>query len=84
MAQTLPSARVISLRLYLLDAFRVRSETCPIALSTRKVESLLAHLALFPEKHLREKLATLLWGDPTRTQLSHGQPVRKSPSLSPL
>ncbi len=34
-----------------------------INLPTRKVQSLLAYLALFPEAHAREKLAALLWGD---------------------
>ncbi|MBI5301136.1 MAG: tetratricopeptide repeat protein [Chloroflexi bacterium] len=36
-----------------------------IHFSTRKVESLLAYLALHLESHAREKLAALLWGDST-------------------
>ncbi len=71
MAQTLPSAKVISLRLYLLGAFRIERASQVIALPTRKVESLLAYLALFPEPHSREKLAALLWGDSTDEQARH-------------
>ncbi len=51
------------LRLYLLGSFRVESEKGPLRLPTRKIESLLAFLALHPEAHSREKLAALFWGD---------------------
>ena len=37
----------------------------------RKVESLLAYLVLNPEKHAREKLAALLWGDVPDEQARH-------------
>lgn len=52
-----------SVRLYLLGPFRVERDSQPVRLPTRKLESLLAYLALHPEPHTREKLATLLWGD---------------------
>ena len=51
------------IRLYLLGQYRIESETGPIHLPRRKVEALLAYLALHPTEHPREKLATLLWGD---------------------
>ncbi len=56
------------LRLYFLGTFRVERKGQTIRLSTRKHESLLAYLALFPEPHLREKLAALFWGDVTDEQ----------------
>jgi DNA-binding SARP family transcriptional activator len=56
------------LRLYLLGPFCVESEKGPIRLPTRKVESLLAYLALHPESNAREKLAALFWGDSPDTQ----------------
>jgi predicted ATPase/DNA-binding SARP family transcriptional activator len=58
--------------LYLLGSFRLERVTVaargqrdpqPVALPTRKIESLLAFLALHPEPHAREKLAALIWGD---------------------
>src|SRR5581483_10068757 len=51
------------LRLSLLGSFRVENERGLIRLPTRKVESLLAYLVLYPEEHAREQLAALLWGD---------------------
>ncbi len=57
--------------MFLLGAFRIERDTRPIALPTRKAESLLAYLALFPEPHPREKLAALLWGDSTDEQARH-------------
>jgi DNA-binding SARP family transcriptional activator len=53
----------VSLRLYLFGRFRLEDAQRPIPLPTRKVEALLAYLALHPEVHAREKLAALLWGD---------------------
>jgi predicted ATPase/DNA-binding SARP family transcriptional activator len=52
-------------RIYLLGDFRLEVAGQPVALSTRKAESLLAYLALHPEGigHSREKLAALFWGD---------------------
>ena len=70
MART-PSSAKATLRVYLLGAFRIERDTRPIALPTRKVESLLAYLALFPELHPREKLAALLWGDSTDELARH-------------
>lgn len=64
-------AKANSLHLCLLGTFRIERDAHPIALPTRKVESLLAYLALFPEPHPREKLAALLWGDSTDEQARH-------------
>lgn len=50
-------------RLYLLGAFRIERAARAIQLSTRKVEALLAYLALYPGAHSREKLVALFWGD---------------------
>jgi len=64
-------------RLYALGSFRLESfaagahrqdKAQPVALPTRKIESLLAYLALHPEPHAREKLAALIWGDSTDEQ----------------
>jgi predicted ATPase/DNA-binding SARP family transcriptional activator len=71
MRQTPSSAGEISLCLHLLGVFRIERDTCPIALPTRKVESLLAYVALFPQEHAREKLAALFWGDSTDEQARH-------------
>jgi DNA-binding SARP family transcriptional activator len=59
------------LRLFLLGAFRIERDSRTLQLPTRKVESLLAYLALHPEQHPREKLAALLWGDSTDEQARH-------------
>ncbi len=65
MARSSPAVMTAAprLRLYLLGSFRVESEKGPIHLPTRKIESLLAFLALHPEAHSREKLAAFFWGD---------------------
>lgn len=61
-------------RLSLLGPFRLERLPAPgqpserVALYSRKVESLLAYLALFPGEHAREQLAALLWGDSTDAQ----------------
>ncbi|MBI5714097.1 MAG: tetratricopeptide repeat protein [Chloroflexi bacterium] len=59
------------IRLYLLDSFRIERDSKTIHLPTRKVESLLAYLALFPGQHSCEQLAALLWGDSTDEQARH-------------
>ena len=63
-----PTAKI---RLYLLGSFRLERDSRAINLPTRKVESLLAYLALFPKPHSREHLAALLWGDSTDAQARH-------------
>ena len=50
-------------RLRLFGDFALARDARAIHLPTRKVELLLAYLALFPAAHGREKLAALLWGD---------------------
>ena len=57
--------------LYLLGAFRIEKNSRAIRFPTRKVESLLAYLVLFPKAHSREKLAALFWGDSTDEQARH-------------
>lgn len=49
-------------QLHLLGPFLLQ-DTKPIRLPRRKVEALLAYLALYPQAHTREQLAALLWGD---------------------
>jgi DNA-binding SARP family transcriptional activator len=74
----------MAFHLYLLGSFRLESrkphgtagrEARTIRLPTRKAESLLAYLALFPERHVREKLASLFWGiQPTRKRVTRSAP----------
>jgi len=51
------------IRLSLFRSFHLERAAQPIHLPTRKMKSLFAFLALHPEPHSREKLATLFWGD---------------------
>lgn len=53
-----------SLRLYLFGGFRLERDGTRIQLYSRKVESLLAYLVLYPQEHAREKLAALFWVNP--------------------
>jgi non-specific serine/threonine protein kinase len=50
-------------RVYLFGTFHIDVKAQPIRLPTRKTESLLAYLILYPGAHSREKLAALFWGD---------------------
>ncbi|CAN5608408.1 BTAD domain-containing putative transcriptional regulator [soil metagenome] len=59
------------LRIYLLGPLRIERDHEPIHLPRRKVESLLAYLLLHPEKHPRDQLATLFWGDSSDEQARH-------------
>ncbi|MBI5302786.1 MAG: tetratricopeptide repeat protein [Chloroflexi bacterium] len=65
MANSSPAQIAKLVRVTLLGAFQVERDAQTIHLPTRKVESLLAYLALHPEPHAREKLAALCWGDST-------------------
>lgn len=56
------------LRLRLLGAFSVEVDGKVIHLPRRKVQLLLAYLAIYPQAHPREHLAGLLWGDSTDQQ----------------
>ena len=58
-------------RLSLLGSFRLERDGNVVRLPRRKVESLLSFLALYPESHSREELATLLWGDSTDDRARH-------------
>ena len=58
-----PAQPAALLRLFVLGPFRLERAGATIHLPTHKAESLLAYLALYPQPHAREKLATLLWGD---------------------
>lgn len=49
--------------LHLLGSLEIIRHNEPIRLPTRKIEALLAYLALHPEAQAREKLAALFWGD---------------------
>lgn len=55
-------------RLYLFGAFRVERDGKALPLGRRKVETLLAYLALYPQAHTRDELATLFWADTTDQQ----------------
>jgi predicted ATPase/DNA-binding SARP family transcriptional activator len=55
-----------------------------VRLPTRKVESLLAYLALHPQPHAREHLAALLWGDGTRAQAAASLRTALSALRKPL
>ena len=50
-------------RLYLFGGFRLERDGVEIRLPAQKSKALLAHLALYPQEHPREKLAALFWGD---------------------
>lgn len=62
------SAPTFLLQLQLLGSFNLKDERGSLRLPTRKIESLLAFLALHPEPHSREKLAALFWGDSSDAQ----------------
>ena len=63
MANTCTPKDVPPLHFFLLGSFRIERSGQPVHLPTRRIESLLAYLLLFPEEHPREKLAALFWGD---------------------
>ncbi|MBI5301438.1 MAG: hypothetical protein HY868_04815 [Chloroflexi bacterium] len=63
MASQRTPTNVPSLQFFLLGAFRIQRNGEVVRLPTRKIESLLAYLLLFPDEHPREKLAALFWGD---------------------
>ena len=58
-------ADMAKLRLTLLGGFEARTDSgLSLAISRKNAQMLLAYLALHPtQTHLRDKLATLLWGD---------------------
>lgn len=56
---------------YVLGSLRIERDGVAVHLPRRKVESLLAYLLLHPEKHARDHLATLLWGDSSDAQARH-------------
>ena len=64
---------MLPLQLKLLGGFDARLGTgTPVVLPRRKAQALLAYLALQPgQTHLRDKLATLLWGESTDAQARH-------------
>ncbi|MCQ3979145.1 MAG: hypothetical protein DPW09_37465 [Anaerolineae bacterium] len=51
------ASKGVSLRLYLFGRLQLEDAQRAISLPTRKVEALLAYLALHPKVHTREKLA---------------------------
>jgi DNA-binding SARP family transcriptional activator len=50
-------------QLHLLGAFRLECGAQEIRFQRRKTASLLAYLALQPDRHTRDELAALFWGD---------------------
>lgn len=50
-------------RLFVLGTFRLEHHGQELHVARRKVASLLAYLALYPQRHSRNELAGLLWGD---------------------
>lgn len=62
------SSRSTVLRLHLLGGFRIESAGHTLALPTRKMESLLAYLALHPGPFPRTKLAQIIWCDSSPEQ----------------
>lgn len=62
---------ISALRLLLLGTFALTRGGQSVQLSTRKVQLLLAYLALYPEPHVRDYLAALFWGDTTDEQARH-------------
>lgn len=63
--------QTMGLRIYLLGPLRLERDGKALHLPRRKVESLLAYLLLHPERHPRDQLATLLWGDSSDEQARH-------------
>ena len=64
-APTPVSVAAPSCRLYLSGGFRLERDGEPVQLPFRKNEALLAYLALHPQRHSREKIAAVFWGDST-------------------
>src|SRR5689334_18069952 len=61
------SATTLPVRLYLLGRFCLERGGAPIVLPRRKLQLLLAYLALRPQLHAREQLAARFWGDHSDT-----------------
>jgi predicted ATPase/DNA-binding SARP family transcriptional activator len=68
MVQPIPDPQMAELRLSLLGRFGLQQDSQSVALRTRKAESLLAYLVLYPARHTREELAALFWGDTPEPQ----------------
>jgi predicted ATPase/DNA-binding SARP family transcriptional activator len=62
-------------KLYVMGAFRLEQDGAPLSLPTRKMEALVAYLALHPGEHTREKLAALFWGDSSDRYARHSLSV---------
>lgn len=63
--QTRALANRAPIRLYVLGPIKIERDGKSISFSRRKVQALLAYLALYPQEHPREHLAALFWGDST-------------------
>lgn len=68
MPRSTPVTEPKHLRIYLFGRFRIERASESIQLPTRKTEALLAYLVLNPDKHAREKVAALFWGDSSDTE----------------
>lgn len=61
----------VAVKFYLLGPLRIERAGERIHLPRRKVELLIAYLLLHPERHSRDQLATLFWGDASDAQARH-------------
>lgn len=50
-------------KFYFLGAFHIENNKGTVSIAARKAQALLAYLVLYPQEHVREKLAALFWGD---------------------
>ena len=68
MSRKISAQNKTQLHISVLGRFRIEQQTQPVQLPTRKTEALLAYLVLHPQRHGREKLAALFWGDSSDTE----------------
>lgn len=68
MVRQIHSTHQTPIELHLLGKFQINRGTQTLHLPTRKLESLLAFLALHPEPHSRDELAALGWGEAPQTE----------------
>lgn len=68
---SIPITQPPRLHFHLLGSLQIERDSVRIHLPRRKVESLLVYLLLHPERHSRDHLATLFWGDSSDAQARH-------------
>jgi DNA-binding SARP family transcriptional activator len=69
----------MELRLNLFGRFQLMREQRPVALPTRKSESLFAFLALRPGHHCRARLAEMFWPDAEPAVAPHASTATGAP-----